>query len=171
MEIDWKTDPNECLAAIAQHKQPNLFAKIRTGGVTQDLIPPAEKIAVFLLACAKHGVGLKATAGLHHPLRGSYRLTYEDGSDQGRMHGFFNVFLAAAMATNQTIEDVATLARLLESDTSESFQISETQIQFEEYSVTTKQIEQARSYLVSFGSCSFDEPSNEIDSVFPPASN
>ena len=49
----------------------------------------------FLIACRRHGVTFKATAGLHHAMRGSYPLTYERASESGTMFGFLNVFLAA----------------------------------------------------------------------------
>src|SRR5690348_5036043 len=52
-------------------------AKFRTGGVTGDAFPPARQVARFLRCCAEHAVSFKATAGLHHPLRGQYSMTYE----------------------------------------------------------------------------------------------
>ncbi len=51
-------------------------AKIRTGGITPEAFPQAGHIARFLEACAKSGTPFKATAGLHHPLRGYRSLTY-----------------------------------------------------------------------------------------------
>src|SRR6185312_670299 len=73
-------------------------AKIRTGGVTAEAFPSGETMADFLLACARARVPFKATAGLHHVVRGSYKLTYELESAQAKMHGLANVFLAAALA-------------------------------------------------------------------------
>ena len=57
--------------------------------------PPAQLLR-FLRACTEAGVPFKATAGLHHPLRAEYRLTYAPDSPRGTMFGFLNVFLAAA---------------------------------------------------------------------------
>ncbi|HET8796166.1 MAG TPA: hypothetical protein VFO89_00655, partial [Thermoanaerobaculia bacterium] len=82
------------LDAIARH---GLRAKIRTGGVTADAFPSPQTIARFLRACRERGVAFKATAGLHHPLRCVRPLTYEPDAPTGTMHGFLNVFLAAAM--------------------------------------------------------------------------
>src|SRR6185436_12327785 len=54
-------------------------------------------VAAFLRACREAGVAFKATAGLHHPLRCVKPLTYEANAPAGTMHGFVNVFLAAAV--------------------------------------------------------------------------
>ena len=82
IEIPHNADPSTLLAAI---KSAGRGAKIRTGGVTPDAFPPAADIAHFLASCHTAGVGCKATAGLHHPLRADYRLTYEPGSACGPM--------------------------------------------------------------------------------------
>ncbi len=50
-----------------------------------------------MAACRAAGVPFKATAGLHHPLRAEQALTYAEGSPRGVMHGFLNVFGAAAL--------------------------------------------------------------------------
>jgi hypothetical protein len=54
------------------------FAKARTGGVTPDLFPSPARLMDFLRAALDEEVRFKATAGLHHPLRGSYPLTGVD---------------------------------------------------------------------------------------------
>ena len=58
---------------------------------------PAD-VARFIAACAAAGVAWKATAGLHHPVRAEQALTYEPASPRAVMHGFLNVFAAAAFA-------------------------------------------------------------------------
>src|SRR4029453_16093606 len=85
-------------------------AKVRTGGLTEGAFPASHALARFIQSCADAGVPFKATAGLHHPLRGDYRLTYEPGSPHGMMFGFLNVFLAAAFArTGLTLKELALL--------------------------------------------------------------
>src|SRR5206468_8959255 len=85
----------------------NACAKIRTGGVTEDVFPTAEQVARFLVCCAEHDVCFKATAGLHHPWRGTYPLTYEPAAPSAPMFGFLNVFVAAALArSGASIEDL-----------------------------------------------------------------
>ncbi len=92
-------------------------AKVRTGGVTPGAFPASHALARFIQACADAGVPFKATAGLHHPLRGEYRLTYETGSPHGMMFGFLNVFLAAAFArTGLTLKELALLLEEKDAD-------------------------------------------------------
>ena len=83
IEIPHADDPTELIRTIGSaetHEKSQLFAKIRTGGVTEDLIPPADQVARFITTCAKTGVGFKATAGLHNPWRCDAKLTYEPDS-------------------------------------------------------------------------------------------
>src|SRR5215203_2537378 len=72
-------------------------AKVRTGGLTADRFPSPASLAALLEACARRGVPLKATAGLHHAIRDRYSLTYEPGSPTGVMHGFVNLIVAALL--------------------------------------------------------------------------
>src|SRR5262249_6342375 len=43
--------------------------KLRCGGLDAAAVPSVEQVAFALTACRDAGVPLKATAGLHHPLR------------------------------------------------------------------------------------------------------
>ena len=71
---------------------------MRTGGLVPEAIPSPGRLARFLAACAAAGVPFKATAGLHHPLRAEHPLTYAADAPRATMHGFLNVFAAAALA-------------------------------------------------------------------------
>src|SRR5580765_5063845 len=73
-----------------------VHAKFRTGGIVEDAFPEVNMLLGHLAAVIAGGIPFKCTAGLHHPVRGQYRLTYESGSAQGRMFGYLNVMLAAA---------------------------------------------------------------------------
>jgi hypothetical protein len=139
-------------------------AKIRTGGVTPEAFPRAERIVDFLAACKHEGVGFKATAGLHHAVRGEYRLTYEPGSPKALMYGFLNLFVAAALLYTGESEDTA-LASLEDSDPS-AFSFSDDAIQWREKPIALEQIVNFRSrFGISFGSCSFREPVDELASL------
>jgi hypothetical protein len=142
-------------------------AKIRTGGVTVDSFPPADSIMNFLMAARRAGVPFKATAGLHHPVRGAYRLTYESGSPSGTMYGYLNLFLAAGLvAIGGTRADA--LALLEETDSS-AFAFSDEAVVWRGHRFDVEQIRSLRNHFaISFGSCSFREPVGELESLVHP---
>lgn len=160
-EIPLDGDIPTLLASVAKTKSR---AKIRTGGVTTDSFPPAGKIIDFLIAAHREGVAFKATAGLHHPVRGAYRLTYEPGSASGTMYGFLNVFLAAALvAVGGTRDDAHAL---LEETDSSAFLFSDDAIIWRGHRFGVERIRASRAeFAMSFGSCSFREPVDELDAV------
>jgi hypothetical protein len=136
-------------------------AKIRTGGVASGAFPPAQAIIDFMTACQRGGVAFKATAGLHHPIRGEYRFTYEPDSASGYMYGYVNVFLAAALIHRGEPEAVA-LAALEETDAS-AFRFEPVAIVWRDKRVTVDQLQRTRSeFAIAFGSCSFREPVDEL---------
>ena len=92
-EIPLTADLGDCITAVAACGRR---AKIRTGGETADKFPAPDRVVEFMRLCAASSVAFKATAGLHHPLRSCHPLTYQPDSPSGIMHGFLNVFLAAA---------------------------------------------------------------------------
>ena len=140
------------LDAIARH---GLRAKIRTGGITADAFPAIGDLAGFLRACRDKGVAFKATAGLHHPLRCVKPLTYEPGAPTGTMHGFLNVFLAAALLEHAE-------AILGETDPG-AFAFDDEGASWRGHRVTTGALRtMRRDFATSFGSCSFEEPIGDL---------
>jgi hypothetical protein len=138
-----------------------LRAKIRTGGVTAALVPGAAQVARFLQACAAHDVIFKATAGLHHPVRGNYRLTYEIDSATSTMFGYLNVFLAALHARTGLSE--SSLIDLLEERDPRAFTFDDATASWRDHRLATAEIlSQRRHFAASFGSCSFTEPLGEL---------
>lgn len=127
-------------------------AKIRTGGVTGAAIPAPERVARFIRECAAERVAFKATAGLHHPIRCTKPLTYEPQAPVATMHGFVNVFMAAALV-GAADEEV-----LLETDP-RAFTFTDAMASWRGHGVTTAQLAGVRKeFAISFGSCSFEEP-------------
>lgn len=154
VEIPIDADPAPLVDAIARH---GARAKVRTGGVTREAFPTPAELLRFLRACARAGVAFKATAGLHHPLRGDYRLTYAPDSPIGTMFGFLNVFLATAFLRQGMGDD--DVARLLEEESIGTFHFSADAIGWRGYRLGLEAIHAARREgIVSFGSCSFTEP-------------
>ena len=160
-EIPTKGDVSQLVKAIAR---AGARAKVRTGGVTPESIPPAKEVIDFMIACRRDAVPFKATAGLHHPTRGSYSLTYEPDSPVGTMYGFLNVFVASALVFAGERRDTA-IAALGESDR-QAFAIDDDAIVWRGRRITTEQIEASRRELGnSFGSCSFREPVDELAAI------
>jgi hypothetical protein len=138
-----------------------LRAKIRTGGVTTDAFPPSASVVRFLRGCTERGIAFKATAGLHHPLRGSYRLTYDRDAASGSMFGFLNVFLAAALIRGGLSDDDA--HAVLEESDETAFVVGDQTIAWRDHVVDLDAITSTRArFATSFGSCSFREPVDEL---------
>jgi hypothetical protein len=77
------------------------------------------------------------------------------------MFGFLNVFIAAALLYAGQSEDIAKAA-LEESDPS-AFSFAEDAIQWRDKRIGLDQIIASRSeFAISFGSCSFREPVDEL---------
>ncbi len=136
-------------------------AKVRTGGVTPESVPGAAEVIDFISACRREAVAFKATAGLHHPIRGSYKLTYEPNSPIGTMYGFLNVFVASALLYSGETEHTA-IAALEENDRT-AFVFEDDAIVWRDKRIPAEQIEASRrEFAISFGSCSFREPIDEL---------
>lgn len=135
-------------------------AKIRTGGVTAEAFPSVEAVAEFLVACAREKVAFKATAGLHHAVRGSYALTYDAARVRATMHGFVNVFLAAVLAWRG--EEVRRLADTLREERASEFVFDEDSVRWHGFDAGVDEIQAVRrEFAMSYGSCSFTEPMEE----------
>jgi hypothetical protein len=162
LAVFWEAPPDRAEQTIALLAGFNSDAdlatfgyKLRTGGVTADAFPTSMQIAKALVIPATHQLPIKFTAGLHHPLR-QYREEV-----QTKMHGFLNVLGAAVLAaehrwdTNQT-------ATMLEDENVDSFLFTDDFFAWREWRIDTKRLQYRRRFVVSFGSCSFDEPREDL---------
>jgi hypothetical protein len=157
-EIPIADDPAELVKAIADVEAR---AKVRTGGVTPDALPSSHDLARFIATCAKADVPFKATAGLHHPLRSVNRLTYEPGSATALMHGFLNVFIAAGFA--QFGLETELLVEILEEREPEAFVFDSGGVRWRGHDLVLAHLRNTRSlFAISFGSCSFAEPVEDL---------
>lgn len=138
-------------------------AKLRTGGLTQEMFPPARQIVQFLECCVAANVPFKATAGLHHPVRCVKPLAYEKDSPTGTMHGFLNVFLAAAFLTDGL--PGAELEALLHDDDASHFLFDDATITWRGHRLSQARLLESRALAASFGSCSFEEPIEDLRSL------
>lgn len=161
IEIPVEHDPGPLLAAMAGS---SARAKVRTGGITREAFPRSADLIRFLVSCIRSEVPFKATAGLHHPLRAEYRLTYEPGGDRGVMFGFLNLFLAAAFLHRGMAASDA--LAVLEEGSPAGFQMEETGICWRGHRLGLDDLQGARrEVVISFGSCSFTEPISELQAL------
>jgi hypothetical protein len=162
LPVFWEAPPNRAEQTIALLAEFNSDAdsatfgyKLRAGGVTADAFPTSMQIAKAVVTPATHQLPIKFTAGLHHPLR-QYREEV-----QTKMHGFLNVLGAAVLAaehrwdTNQT-------AVMLEDEDARSFSFADDFFAWREWRIDSKRLQYRRRFVVSFGSCSFDEPRDDL---------
>ena len=152
----------DLVTALAIHKQR---AKIRTGGTSAEEFPATRTIIRFIRTCLAANVPFKATAGLHHPLRCFKALTYEANAPRGTMNGFLNLFLATGFARAGFKPII--LEEILEDEFEESFEFTDDGVAWHgDYFLTTWQLNFVRQKsIVSFGSCSFDEPIADLQEI------
>lgn len=158
-EIPLKEDIEAYLAIL---QDVGASAKVRTGSITADAFPSATQLCEFIVACARNRVPFKATAGLHHPVPGNYRLTYEPDSPSTVMHGFLNVVVCAAFVYWQkvTLEEAQ---EILQDSSINPFQFKDDSIGWRSRYLNLAQIEEVRQrFFRSFGSCSFQEPIDDL---------
>lgn len=161
IEIPINDDPKELGELIKAIGAEGAFAKVRTGGVTADAFPSSQNLARFISICAEEDVGFKATAGLHHPLRSVNRLTYTPDSQSAMMHGFLNVFLAAAFSQNGMGNE--RLAELLEETSPVAFRFEPGCVYWRDEMLGVGHLRNARNlFAIAFGSCSFTEPIEDL---------
>jgi hypothetical protein len=160
-EIPIEHDPEQLVAAIAR---AGGRAKVRTGGVTADAFPRADDLARFIVTCARAAVPFKATAGLHHPLRATYGLTYDADSPRGEMFGFVNVLVGAAFARAGL--ETTEVAELLAERNATAFRFLTDAVEWRNSRVGMDALTETRATLaLSFGSCSFTEPIEELGAL------
>lgn len=160
----WRKDVEAIMEAISKHneavKDSEYYRyagyKIRCGGVEADLFPSVEQVAFVLNTAREYDVPIKGTAGLHHPVR------HYAESVQTKMHGFFNVFGGAMLGYAHNLNDEE-LESILKEEDAEQFKFTDEAFSWKSYSIETKDIKSLRQVaLLSYGSCSFDEPREDL---------
>lgn len=133
--------------------------KLRTGSIEPEGFPALSSIAEFLSIASQYAVPYKCTAGLHHARNGHYRLTYEPESPSGPMLGFLTLFGIACLHWHRQLP-ASTLVEALQDG---QLEVTQSALQWRDYRVTLEQIQEFRACGGrSFGSCSFDEPHQEL---------
>jgi hypothetical protein len=142
-------------------------AKIRTGGTTAGTSPTPAGIVHFLETAGEAGVAFKATAGLHHAMRGCYPLTNHAGSHTETMHGFLNLAVAASLVRTDRPQPDA-LDALVESSV-DAFEFRSDGLRWRGRTIPTFDLADTRArFFRSFGSCAFQEPADELRRLHRP---
>jgi hypothetical protein len=129
--------------------------KLRCGGLTAAAFPPVHQVGSVILACRAAGVPLKLTAGLHHPL------PRFDPGVRATMHGFVNVLAAGAFTAGGVTDEQALAALLWDADPTH-FSFSDG-VAWGGLQASAAEVTRARrEAITSFGSCSFDEPRDDL---------
>jgi len=150
------TAPDD-LRVVARHQ---LRAKVRTGGLAPDAFPAPASLVAFIESARAAGVPFKATAGLHHAMRGAYPLSDEIGAQSATMHGFVNVMLATATVGERFA--TTTAAALLTRTDRSALVFDDERVRWGDVELSIDAIVRMReAQCVSFGSCSFREPADE----------
>ena len=162
LPVFWEAPPEraqQTIALLAEHNSDAESAtfgyKLRTGGVTADAFPSSGQIAAALVTPATHQLPIKFTAGLHHPIR-----QFRD-EVKTKMHGFLNVLGAAVLAAEHRW-DARQTSIMLEDENSHSFSFTEDFFAWREWKISTERLQYRRKFVASFGSCSFDEPREDL---------
>ena len=150
-DAGWKRMLDRTLPELARL---GFRAKVRCGGVTLAAFPSVDEVATFLAATCAAGIPFKATAGLHHPIR------HRDASTDFPMHGFLNLLAGAALAPSV---DHATLRAVIAEEDGAAFSLTSSGLRWRDHNVDEETLVQTRrDRFVSYGSCSFDEPVDDL---------
>ncbi|MCV2487822.1 hypothetical protein OF117_00480 [Geodermatophilus sp. YIM 151500] len=122
-------------------------AKLRTGGLRAELFPDEAELAGALAACTRRGVPVKCTAGLHHAVR------HTDPATGFEHSGFLNVLVAADALAGGADADLAA-GWLAERDPAVLVAAVR--------DWPPSQARRARTAFTSFGTCSVQEPVDDL---------
>jgi hypothetical protein len=147
---------NRAGLAESRGKLGRLGIKLRCGGETAEAYPPPDHVARMIALCRDHGVVLKCTAGLHHPLR------RPAPQSEVVMHGFVNVFGAGLLAAAHGLDLERVTACVADEDPA-NFRLDATAFAWRNERLDAAEIRQGRTDLMSgYGSCSFDDPRADL---------
>ncbi|HKJ44937.1 MAG TPA: hypothetical protein VJ991_03830 [Balneolales bacterium] len=130
--------------------------KLRCGGVKAHMFPSSDQVVFAINHAIQGGLTMKATAGLHHPIR------HFNQSVNTKMYGFFNLFIGAILSRTHGLNDEQ-LKSIIEEEDVNNFTFENECIRWKDYEADIEQIDNARrEFIVSYGSCSFDEPRDDL---------
>lgn len=160
LDGDWQYGMDRFTNMLTYYPVRNSIGfKLRCGGITSDSFPEVSMIAAAIHLCRQKELPMKFTAGLHHPL------SHFNSSLNTRMYGFFNV-LGAAVLSHTHLLSIKELETLIVEERVDQFSFADQGMKWRDYVVNTEQIKQAREqFCLGYGSCSFDEPRQDLRSL------
>ena len=78
-----------------------------------------------------------------------------------KMHGFLNVVGAGVLAIEHGWDE-RQICLMLEDEDANSFHFDKTVFGWRDWKISSAKIEKHRRFITSFGSCSFDEPRQDL---------
>ena len=143
VELPHAPDIGAWLRAADEVAAAGMRLKFRSGGLEEHLFPATHALARWIDAALDRETPFKCTAGLHNAVR-------HDADDGFTHHGFLNVLLATFRAFDgATADEVA--AVLDERDANALAQAA-----------GSEDLTRARRWFTSFGSCSVQEPLDDL---------
>lgn len=148
LELPWEHPIDDALAEIASSEWARV--KFRTGGLMKESFPTCDQLASAIKSCVDLEIEFKLTAGLHEPI------AHIDKETGAFAHGFLNVLGATAIAFSDDAS-VAEISEVLAMDNPKDWKIGKG-LTFGDRTLGEDELNDARSFFGSFGSCSIDEP-------------
>ena len=141
-------DSGAWLRAADEVAAAGMRLKFRTGGLEDHLFPTPHALAGWIDAALDRETPFKCTAGLHHAVR--HDAPADSGGGGFTHHGFLNVLLATIRAFDgATGDEVAALLDERDGETLTAASVGE-------------DLTRARRWFTSFGSCSVQEPLDDL---------
>ena len=129
---------------------------------------PNPSVTGAAIAAVTERVGIRSGScvlPLHHPVRAEQALTYDDNPPCATMHGFVNVFLAAALVRSRVIAPDEVQGVLDETDP-KAFAFTDDGCGWRGKTLTLEQLTRCREgFCLGYGSCSFTEPFEDLEAL------
>jgi hypothetical protein len=136
-ETYFEVDPEVAPGAVEELARTGGRLKVRCGPT----VPAVDALAATIRACRERSLPFKATAGLHHAVR------------QDDQHGFVNLLAAAVFGDEEVALDEAD---------ADAFVVDGELFRWRDRTASVAEVARARELFVAFGSCSFDEPVDDL---------
>ena len=169
-EGEWDEKITPTIEMISKLEKTGI--KLRCGGIVKEAFPSVEQVAAMIQNCSISKVPLKFTAGLHHPIR------HHSSEYDTEMHGFINMFGASAFASTfpkpkneqEKFRMFILLSHMIDCQNESDFEFLDDKMTWKvgddrdsRFEISKETIVQSReNAAISFGSCSFQEPIDDL---------